>query len=211
MNLLATSRLDAAAADSLRPVDSRTRTRILDAALRNIALFGEDRLSMSGVADQAGLSRGTVYRYFTNRDELLDALGQHVLDSFKLGVSRAVEGGGEPEDVLRRVLDHRVDRRTRVAVRRLRELQPAFTLSFLTEHRHEFKAVFAGALGPLFAAGDVAISLDDFCEYLVRLAVTETLFDDDSERISRLVLTLWNAIAPHRTSKAGPRTTANTA
>jgi AcrR family transcriptional regulator len=196
---------------SVLAVDSRTRTRILDAALHHIALFGEDRVSISGVADEAGLSRGTVYRYFANREGLLDAIADHVLQRSKNSINKAVAQGGEPEALLRRVVAERIDSDTRRAVRRLRELQPAFTLNFLTAHHREFKELYAAALRPLFAGDDLAMSLDDFCEYVMRITVSETLFDDDPELIDGLVLKLWETIAPKRIRKSRQRVTAKSA
>jgi AcrR family transcriptional regulator len=179
-----------------RVTESRTRGRILQAALHHIALFGEDRLSMSGVADEAGLSRGTVYRYFTNREELLDALAEHVRAGFQAGVENAARGGGDTRAKLGRILDGRVDPETRQAVRRLRELQPAFTLNFLTVHMPDFIDVYERAMAPDFARDDLLMPLREFAEMMARVTVTETLFDDDPELIKGLVLAMWDAIQP---------------
>jgi AcrR family transcriptional regulator len=180
-------------------IDSRTRTKILQAALHHIALFGEDKLSMSGVADEASLSRGTVYRYFTNREQLLDALAEFVRERFQSGVTGAAEGGGDTRDKLRRIFAGSIDDETRLAVRRLRELQPAFTLTFLTSHMPDFSAVFKAALLPDFAGKDLRLTIDEFVELLTRMSVGTTLFGDDPELIERLVLTLWDAIQPVQT------------
>lgn len=50
-----------------------TRQVILDAAILTASLHGVARLSLSDVARAAGLSRPTLYRYFSSRDELLGA------------------------------------------------------------------------------------------------------------------------------------------
>jgi AcrR family transcriptional regulator len=51
-----------------------TRAQILDAALESVTLHGVHRASLGDVAKRAGVSRQTVYRYFTNRDELVTAV-----------------------------------------------------------------------------------------------------------------------------------------
>jgi AcrR family transcriptional regulator len=51
-----------------------TRERILDGAVQAVALHGLSKLGMSDVSRSAGVARGTVYRYFASRDELLNAL-----------------------------------------------------------------------------------------------------------------------------------------
>lgn len=67
--------------------DEEARRRILDAAGRCIVHRGNTQFRMGEVADEAGVSRSTVYRYFPGRDEVLlglilsrvdDALGESV-------------------------------------------------------------------------------------------------------------------------------------
>ena len=55
------------------PVDDSTRTRILEAALLCFKQLGIDKTSLIDVARTADLSRGTVYRYFSDRQSLIDA------------------------------------------------------------------------------------------------------------------------------------------
>ncbi|MCU1358732.1 MAG: bacterial regulatory s, tetR family protein [Ilumatobacteraceae bacterium] len=188
--------------DVPRVIDSRTRTKILQAALHHVALFGEERLSMSGIAEEAGLSRGTVYRYFTNRDEIRDALAEHVRANFRDGVERASQGKGDTRVKLQRIIESRVDPETRLAVRRLRDLQPAFTLNFLTLHLPDFVDVYEAALKDDFDRPDLRLSLHVFAQIIARIAVTETLFDDDPERITALGAALWDAIQPRQRADA---------
>ena len=51
--------------------DEEARRRLLDAAGRCIVRRGNAQIRMPEVADEAGVSRSTVYRYFSNRDEVL--------------------------------------------------------------------------------------------------------------------------------------------
>lgn len=51
--------------------DEEARRRLLDAAGRCIVRRGDAQIRMAEVADEAGVSRSTVYRYFPNRDEVL--------------------------------------------------------------------------------------------------------------------------------------------
>jgi AcrR family transcriptional regulator len=60
-------------AASMEPVDDSTRTRILEAALLCFKQLGIDKTSLIDVARTADLSRGTVYRYFSDRQSLIDA------------------------------------------------------------------------------------------------------------------------------------------
>ena len=48
-----------------------SRDRVLDAAISTISRYGIERLSISGVATAAGVSRTTVYSHFSTREELI--------------------------------------------------------------------------------------------------------------------------------------------
>ncbi|WP_419847901.1 TetR/AcrR family transcriptional regulator [Candidatus Poriferisocius sp.] len=50
------------------------RERIVSAGYKMLLQFGENKTSMGDIAEAAGISRGTVYRYFGDRDQLLDAV-----------------------------------------------------------------------------------------------------------------------------------------
>lgn len=54
-----------------------TRSRIIAAGFKTLLQFGENKTSMGDIASAAGVSRGTVYRYFGERDQLLDAVIEH--------------------------------------------------------------------------------------------------------------------------------------
>jgi AcrR family transcriptional regulator len=60
--------------DTVPPGHAATPERILDAAARCIRRWGIRRVSMNDVAREAGLSRGSVYRYFPERDALVQAV-----------------------------------------------------------------------------------------------------------------------------------------
>ena len=69
--------------------DEEARRRILDAAGRCIVRRGNTQFRMGEVADEAGVSRSTVYRYFPGRDDVL-------LGLMLMRVDTALEKGSEP-------------------------------------------------------------------------------------------------------------------
>jgi len=64
--------------------------RILDAAERCMARYGL-RVSMRDVAAEAGLSRGSVYRYYADRDALVGAVLERTADRFVGAAATAVD------------------------------------------------------------------------------------------------------------------------
>ena len=60
---------------------------------------------MSDVCDAAGISRATLYRYFSRKEDLLEAVGEHVSRNFVDGIKKAVAGSTVPIDRLRLVLE----------------------------------------------------------------------------------------------------------
>jgi AcrR family transcriptional regulator len=72
--------------------DSSTRNRILAATTEVLARSGQTKLSLSEVAFQAGVSRPTLYRWFSSKQELLDGFGHYERDMFDSGISEATAG-----------------------------------------------------------------------------------------------------------------------
>ena len=69
---------------------SRTRQTLLDAALRVLAESGEG-FSLTEVAARAGVSHGTFYNYFRDREELMDALVPYSVEEFAVRTGQEVD------------------------------------------------------------------------------------------------------------------------
>lgn len=92
------------------PRQSRSRATvnaILDAMIRILDREGPEAASTSRVAEVAGVSVGTLYQYFGNRDAILDALQDRELERASEMVRRvlAAPGGVPSRDVARRVIE----------------------------------------------------------------------------------------------------------
>ena len=80
-----------------RPVDrDAKRLKILEAAVGRFAEVGYEGASMDGVAAAAGVSKGSLYDYFDNKEELFYAVfewfEEHVM---RLGMERMAAAGGK--------------------------------------------------------------------------------------------------------------------
>jgi AcrR family transcriptional regulator len=85
------------------PLQQRVAAAILDGAARIFALQGE-QASMNDVAAAAGVARATVYRYFPNRDALLDALAAEAIGAVETRLTSARVDEVAPEEGIARVV-----------------------------------------------------------------------------------------------------------
>lgn len=79
------------AASSEESTNEGAREQIICAARACFVRFGTEKTSMSDVAREAGLSRGTVYRYFTDRADLIDAVFAYESHLFHEGMRKQLD------------------------------------------------------------------------------------------------------------------------
>ena len=82
------------------PLTRSTRDQILNAALATATTHGISRLSVGDVAKAAGLSRQTLYRHFTSKDDLIAAVVVQETSTLIEQVIRAASGFDNPQDSL---------------------------------------------------------------------------------------------------------------
>ncbi|NEA23316.1 TetR/AcrR family transcriptional regulator [Actinomadura bangladeshensis] len=75
-------------------------TRILDAALAEFETYGLRRVSVEDVAKRAGVARTTIYRRFTNKEQLLQAVILRECRRFLTAIAEATEGLPSAEDAV---------------------------------------------------------------------------------------------------------------
>jgi TetR/AcrR family transcriptional regulator len=80
--------------------DEEARRRLLEAAGRCIVRRGNAQIRMAEVADEAGVSRSTLYRYFPGRDEVLLELLLMRVDAAVGDLVRSLPSLGDPTSSL---------------------------------------------------------------------------------------------------------------
>ena len=89
-------------------LQQRVAEAILDGAARLFASEG-DHASMNDVAEAAGVARATVYRYFPNREALLDELAQTAVRDVDMRLASARIDAVPPEEGVERAVRALVD------------------------------------------------------------------------------------------------------
>jgi AcrR family transcriptional regulator len=79
---------------------STVHHRVLDAAEECLRRFGAADTTMEDIAETAGMSRATLYRYFDGRDSVLLGVAGRDIDRYLSRLSARLDGITEAEDAL---------------------------------------------------------------------------------------------------------------
>jgi len=163
--------------------EARTRERILDGAVAAIARHGLAKLGMGDVSDGANVSRGTVYRYFPNRQALLRVLAEREGRRFQAEVRRAMEAAPTGAERLHVALLHAAQiAREHPVLQRLVETDPAHVLRSIREQYPAIRAMIHELMTPLL--GETAAVLGgvatpaQLSDWLTRIMISAFLFPD---------------------------------
>jgi AcrR family transcriptional regulator len=83
----------------------KNRALLLETAQALFEEQGVDAVSMTAIADTAGVGKGTLYRHFKNKQELCNALLDEDMRSLQDRTLRRLGGGGDACEDLRWFLD----------------------------------------------------------------------------------------------------------
>lgn len=77
-----------------------TRSKILEAAKAEFAQNGFHNTLVSDIAERAGVGKGTIYRYFTSKEELFCSIIVNQMEHFEERICRAIKSGKVEKDIL---------------------------------------------------------------------------------------------------------------
>ena len=168
--------------------------RILSGALDAIASRGVKRLSMSDIIEASGVSRGTLYRYFSSKDEVLVAVAEFVCVGFETGIRDAGNGIPDPMERFKSVMQFYGQYTIENSPDRVFEVEPAFHLAFFRSRFDRYKQAVLEALEPTFDYFDGLLgepmNREAFVETLVRMQLSTLLVPASDEWKQ-----LWNDTA----------------
>ncbi|NNC38700.1 MAG: TetR/AcrR family transcriptional regulator [Hyphomonadaceae bacterium] len=157
----------------------RTVQDILNATFAVLMEKGTDSLSIRAVCDKAGISRGTLYRYFASKEALIEAATLHLRNQTDKRVADAVDHLDDPKKRFEAFLDYTLENIESAESRRLLRTEPAFLLNYFRENFDHFKKRIDRALGPVYDSWDERLDgkldRDLVSELFVRYALSETL------------------------------------
>lgn len=158
--------------------------KILSGALDAIAAKGASRLSMSDIVGASGVSRGTLYRYFSNKEEVLAAVAEFVCVGFETGIMEAADGIDDPLERFRSVMIFYSRYTNEHSPDRVFEVEPGFHLDFFRSRFGRYKAAVGSVLGPVFEHLETLLGAPmdrhAFIEALVRLQLSTLLVPADA-------------------------------
>jgi AcrR family transcriptional regulator len=187
-----------------------TEAKIFNGALRALARQGPKKLAMSDIATEAGVSGGTLYRYFRNKEELLESLGDHFVMRLRGILQSEITEHPDPADRLRVVLDVMLRYwQENPATVQLGQLEPGFVIDYIKHVTPQLSDVLREELEPALADSP-AIRLglathEEIVDLVVRMAFSHYFMPAKDYRELRDLLVALGGAAGLEPKKARSR------
>jgi AcrR family transcriptional regulator len=162
-----------------------TEERILTAGLTLIGRRGVRRLGMREIAEAAGVSRGTLYRYFPSKDHVLAAAADYDAQRFSDGLDEVLAAAATAEERVTSFMAYAFDFIRSHPCRPLFESEPGFVMSYLLDHLPELRGELVRRLGdaldsvPAVAAG--TLGRDELADVIVRLFASSWIIPETDD------------------------------
>jgi AcrR family transcriptional regulator len=161
------------------PAAPDTHARLLDAAERCLHRYGLRRVSMADIAAEAGMSRGSIYNWFADRQALVDAVlvrtAERFVASSEVAVDRRRTLTGQVAEAAVFIADHLHDEALTL---RLPGEQDSLFATLLTAHSttlvERWVEFWLPRLAAAEARGEIRRGLDHrrAAEWIVRLMLS---------------------------------------
>jgi AcrR family transcriptional regulator len=177
-----------------------TEETILDGAIQALSRHGVRRLSMSDICEEAGVSRGTLYRYFKSKEDVLDAVNTRIEQGMKAAYDEAVAANPALEDRVRVVLKVAIGFPDKYPhMRQIILLEPGVALNFMTRELPSIVKAVAEYLKPaLVDCPPVAqgiLTERQIAEIFMRLVMSSFLLPTPgSAKLDSRIADLWESL-----------------
>jgi AcrR family transcriptional regulator len=162
-----------------------TEERILTAALGLIGRRGVRRLGMREISEAAGVSRGTLYRYFPSKDDVLAAAAAYDERRFSTGLDEVLAAVTVPAERIGVFIAYAFDFIRSHPARSLFESEPEFVLSYLLDHLPALRGELMGRLGDALSAVPAvmegALDREQLADVIVRLFLSSWIIPESDE------------------------------
>lgn len=186
-----------------------TVSKILDGAISALVRQGPKKFSMSDICEQAGVARGTLYRYFKSKDEVLEAVGDHVSGMLSEAIQEAIAISPDLDQRIFVVLEAMTGFwSSHPDLLLLGKREPGFTLEYISRALGGFRPLLHTALDPVLSNSAVVTSgvadEERVIDLLLRVVFTYYYIpvNDSADRTAA-----WNIL----TALTGPAATASDA
>jgi AcrR family transcriptional regulator len=147
--------------------EDEARQRIVAAARRCVDRYGPEKVGLSDVAKELGVTRQTVYRYFAGTDDVLAAVASTAVDSYLDRLTRHLASLTDPVEVVVEAL--------------------AFTLEHLPEEPYLALLLTSGRSGRFFAGVTSGEAVDLARSLIERTSVSWDQLGYDRAALDELV------------------------
>ncbi len=162
-----------------------TEERLLTAALSLIGRRGVRRLGMQEIAEAAGVSRGTLYRYFPSKDSVLAAAAGYDAARFSHGLDEVMADAERPEERIGAFMAYSFAFIRSHPCRPLFETESGFVIGYLLDHlpslRDELVYRLGDALNTVPAVASGALGREQLADVIVRLFASSWIIPESDD------------------------------
>lgn len=174
------------------PKDEAKRKRIIDAAIQVFAHDGLSNGKIATIAKKAGIGKGTVYEYFSSKEEIFAAVFKDFFDQMIAGYTQLIDAPMDPVKKIELVFDYSYDYLDQLLEDEHGQDWLIFLEIFLQGFRNEFKGV--GKLSFSAVLREIYDIFKPFVDEGIQAGVFKPL---DSEHVTFILFAALDGISLH--------------
>jgi len=149
---------------------------VLEATIRMLGARSMAEMSVESICRASGVSRATVYRYFSSKEDLLSGVGEFICQGYESGVIGAAAACDDPLQRFANVMKFLNRYTEERGLLRIFEADASFHLAFFRSHYARHKAAVTTALEQTFdyieTRDQIVIDRDVTAGRLVRMQLS---------------------------------------